>query len=165
MLGSCSFGTADDVRGCKYLQGGRGAGKPSLFSSTVPDIELEQGVWYHTSQFESPGNANAVGKTQLRRTFSLVLRPHRSLVCKLPHNRTVSRNGQELIFSGFDNGLWLGSRRSGGLYPHPFRFRKPHCRSGLRQVMPLKNVTHCAVLHSLGVVLVLGDKVSITILP
>lgn len=31
----------------------------------------------------------------------------------------------------------------------------------LRRVMKLKNVTHCAVLHTLGVVLVLGDEVSV----
>ncbi|KAF8197302.1 hypothetical protein K438DRAFT_731245 [Mycena galopus ATCC 62051] len=52
MLGSYFLGTANNVRGCKYLQGGRGTG-----------------VRYHTSQFESPGDAKAIGKTQLRRTF------------------------------------------------------------------------------------------------
>ncbi|KAJ7162180.1 kinase-like domain-containing protein [Mycena filopes] len=84
------------------------------------------------------------GIVPLDLTLEVTRTPSGRLNCAEPFS---SHNGHELIFLGYEDGLWMGSRQGGGL----------------RRVMTLKNVTHCAVLHNLDVVLVLGDKPHATV--
>ncbi|KAJ6557647.1 kinase-like domain-containing protein [Mycena capillaripes] len=135
-----------------------GGTRPPRPPASMTKGDLSDSVWHsmlkcwahnpseRPTMFEVANNfqeaeAQVFGITPMALNLHEMRMPSGKLNCVQPF---LSQNGQELIFLGYEDGLWVGSRNSGGL----------------RRVSTLKNVSHCAVLHDLGVVLILGDKPS-----